>query len=259
MYEIINRVDNDLKISHYVGFDYWNDKDVEKNKSFYVLGGGYDGLERSIECLKNDLFEAIQQSDIYRKKNLVGCELGAGVCWSSSVLYEALNIQRMDYLDFSYNRIANIAPCVLEHYGVSENRVKLYYGSFYETGFNEKSYDFVILTQTLHHAENVGGLMREVKRILKDDGVVIVTGEEKLSIVVSAWRIIKGSIACIVKPNSQRAVLFRQYGCISCDRELGDRVYPLFGYRRIFKVAGFRHARVRSHKGKRSFVLHKIL
>jgi len=107
-------------------------------------------------------------------------------------LFEQLNdIKEMQFLEFSYHRIAKIAPLLLEHYKIPEDKVKLIFGSFYEIKCPDETMDFVLLSQALHHAAEVERLLAEIHRVLKKNGVAIVIGEQKCGWKLVAYKMLE--------------------------------------------------------------------
>jgi ubiquinone/menaquinone biosynthesis C-methylase UbiE len=240
MYNVYSAGEDDA-LKELDGFDYWNNEEEEKAKEFDIRNGDFEKLERYLfeSHLSVDLERAIEYSGIKLKNNIVGTELAGGVCWTAPILFKNVAIQRMDYLDYSQHRIGKIAPLILNHYNIPDEKVRLYRGSFYETGFGDKEYDFVLLSQALHHAEYIGDLLIEINRILKDDGVVIIIGEPR----VHLYDFIKYRIYLLYlqlfHPDTEPVRLYKENYCLYHDKILGDRNYYILGYKKIFKRYGF--------------------
>jgi len=254
MYRVVNNI-TDRELERIDSYEYWADANIESGKAFDIRDGDYEKLEVSIKELENDLRDAIALSGLNRHSNLTGCELAGGVCWSSKVIFEMLDICRMDYLDFSANRICNIAPFVLEHYQVPSDKIGLFRGSFYDTPFESNTFDFVVLCQALHHATDIDKLMSEIKRIIKENGKVIVIGEPKLNWFTSVIRYVKCVIRSVFYPNSRETMMFRKYKCLSSDAILGDHSYLIRGYKKLFEEYGFLYQRINSDKKKLGYIL----
>lgn len=260
MYQIYQWSDSN-ELQRLNSYEYWNNEDEEEKKEWDIRDGNFEKLEKYIKTLglDNDLRQALKESGICGKTKLTGIELGGGVCWSAPVLIEELNdITEMWFLEFSYHRIAKIAPLLLEHYKIPENKVKLILGSFYEINCPNETLDFVLLSQALHHAAEVERLLAEIHRVLKKNGVVIIIGEQKCGwklVVYNAlerWRdIIFGN------RYSQSIMLYKQSGCLSIDNELGDRLYSLGSYRRMFRRNKFKYKRISTQRNGLGFVLWK--
>lgn len=168
------------------------------------------------------------------------------------------DIKEMLFLEFSYHRIAKIAPLLLEHYKVPGDKVKLIIGSFYEINYPDESMDFVLLSQTLHHAAEVERLLSEIHRVLKKKGVVIVIGEHNCGWKLAAYKMLQ-RIRDVVFGNwhSERIMLYKQSGCLYLDSELGDRWYSLGSYKKMFRKNKFEFKRIKTTRNDLGFVLWK--
>lgn len=244
-----------------ISYDYWNDIDKEKGKCWDISGGDYKRLEDYLEKshLRGDIEKAIDSCSLDTKNCLSVCELAGGICWTAPILLSKFDdkVEIIDYLEFSRNRLVNLAPLVLEHYNIPSDKVRLTLGSFYETGYEDNRYHLVILSQALHHAENVGALMKEIYRMLRSDGVVIITGE-----TIPGIKSIIKSIALMLRDvllhhSFERYKMFREYRCLDFDLEMGDREYLPSGYRRLFRQYGFIYQRVKCGRGRISYLLRK--
>ena len=229
-------------------YDYWNDEQEELPKEWDIRDGNFDKLEEYLNTsgLNDDLLLAVNKSGLYQRKGLSGIELGGGVCWTAYEIFSKLDMKEMFYLDFSYHRVCKIAPLILEHYKIPENKISLIRGSFYETGLPDSSMDFVLLSQAFHHAYEPDRLLQEVIRILKADGVVLIIGEPKTSLTLR-------SCAYIIK----KTLLDRKkIVCLGVDEKLGDHIYPLSSYKRMFKKNHFKYMKLDCRKDL-GFILKK--
>lgn len=255
----INETNTFRKSKENISFEYWNDETIEKGKCWDISDGNFTKLEDYIRdsSLKDDLERAIKRTGLGHRTGLRGCELAGGVCWTAPILFDRLSLSRMDYLEFSYNRLAQIAPRLLTHYGIPSDKCFLRLGSFYETEYQDGSFDFVLLSQALHHAEKVDLLMKEVRRILRDDGRVIIIGETKPRIRTMVKSFFLSVYDYFIKKNKERIMLLREYGCIDYDTLMGDRLYLQSGYKRLFKDTGFFYEKVATSERRLAYVLWK--
>ena len=243
-------------------YQYWNNEEIETKKAWDIRDGNFQKLEKYISStgLNKDLIKALRYSGLSEKRGITGIELGGGVCWSAPIIFrEYQHIEEMQFLEFSYHRIAKIAPLILEHYDIPEDKVKLIQGSFYEVKCPDECMDFVLLSQALHHADDIERLLAETYRILKKDGIVIIIGEHKMSnkaIFERMCGIAKDVISG--DRNSDRCLLYRQAGCLGYDKVLGDRYYSLWSYAILFRKFNFECKRIRTSKEDHyGFILYK--
>lgn len=242
-------------------YNYWNNEKEEAKKEWDIRDNNFKKMEKYLRNsgLCNDLVKALKHSGLINQTGIKGIECGGGVCWSASIIFKYLNIITMDFLEFSEYRITKIAPLVLEHYKIPEDKIKLVVGSFYEIKIPDQSMDFVLLSQAFHHAADVECLLREIHRILKKRGIVIIIGEHNLGKKYT-WCCIKNLLLDILfgNYNSDRWMLYKQCGCIGLDKRLGDRYYPIWSYMKLFRKYKFQCKRIRTSKKEHfDFVLWK--
>lgn len=165
----------------------------------------------------------------------------------------------MQFLEFSYHRIVKIAPLLLEHYKIPEDKVKLILGSFYEIKCPDETMDFVLLSQTFHHAAEAERLLAEIYRVLKKNGVVVIIGEHNCGWKTVTYKMLQRIRDIVLGDlNSERIKLYKSSGCLYLDAELGDRWYSLGSYRKMFRKNGFKCKRIHTKRNDFGFVLWKI-
>ena len=242
-------------------YQYWNNENEEKKKEWDIRDGNFKKLEKYLlsSGLKGDLIKALRLSGLRSKTMLRGIELGGGVCWSASILFNQLDIKEMQFLEFSEHRIVKIAPLILQHYDIPSDKVKLILGSFYETKCPDESMDFILLSQAFHHAADVESLLKEMYRILKKDGIVIIIGEHycdtKFVFHCMQERLVDNICG---NYNSDKIKLYKQSGCIGLDSRLGDRYYSIWSYAKMFRKYKFECKRLKtSKKESLGFILWK--
>lgn len=260
MYQVYEWTDNnELKTLNTC--QYWNNENAEKKKEWDIRDGNFQKMENYLtkSGLKNDLKRALRLSGLCSQKALKGIELGGGVCWSAPFVFHCLDMEEMQFLEFSWHRIAKIAPLILEHYQIPEDRVKLVSGSFYEIKCPDESMDFVLLSQALHHADDVERLLTEAHRVLKKGRVALIIGEHNKGVkfcLKCMTEILRDIV--IGDYHSQRISLYGQSGCLAVDKRLGDRYYALWSYAKMFRKHGFTCRRIRTAKEEHfGFILWK--
>lgn len=260
MYRMIDWIDGDA--SHLLGYDYWNDEDKERTKHWNVIDKGFKEQENVLEDLgiSEELDKLIAYSNLAidpgKTKGLVGLELAAGNCWSAPILFSKLELATMMFLDFSEHRIFKLAPYVLNHYKIPSEKVELIRGDFYNLKLDDECVDFVLLAQAFHHAENPNELLKEIKRILKPNGKVLIVGEPKVSFKLRfsfTKQYIKNSL------QNKRIELRDLFPYIVFEKNdiLGDIVYDDRGYRYFFRLAGFHYKKKRINNNDRCYLLTK--
>jgi SAM-dependent methyltransferase len=227
-------------------------------------------MERYLEAteLPRDLHTcaAVLRNEFGRSLAGVGVDLAAGNLWAVPHLLKLGSVDKLYCVEYSFHRLAKIGPRVLEHYGVPPAKIVLARGSFYDLHLADRSVDFVLLSQTFHHADRPRELLKEIRRVLKLSGVVIIIGEHS----VREWReriknAFKLSIGAFLPLAVQEKLFGRSFqvdisrgrtlGTLS-DSILGDHLYTVRAYQQMFSSYGFKARRIRNRSTNyQSFVL----
>jgi ubiquinone/menaquinone biosynthesis C-methylase UbiE len=104
-------------------------------------------------------------------------EIGAGSCWFSSELSKLDSVNKIYCLDFSERIIKDIAPGIMNYLKANTNKIIPVVGDFYNLDFKEKMFDMIVVDAALHHIEDMESALIEIKKVLKDDGVIIAIRE----------------------------------------------------------------------------------
>lgn len=254
---------------------YWNDEGVEAAKPWNVLDGDFQKLERHLESigLPADLKDCVRLLE--REFGVVlqgtGIDIAAGSCWAARHLLDLVppgRLEKLYCLDFSLHRLGKLAPHVLAHYSVPPEKVALIVGNIYEIRLPDAALDFVLMSQAFHHADDPERLLREVHRVLKPRGCVVIIGEH---IVRPARKYVKHAVkfgisrACPRRlqkkifggPLQVRSLLPSLRELLAPDPVTGDHYYTDREYDQML-ARGFEMRRVkRKQSSMQSFVLVK--
>ena len=217
--------------------DYWNDEAIESEKEWWILDGDFEPMEQYLQRsgLGRQLDAAIDLGERLRGRGLngAGADVAAGTLWSVPRLL-ARGATCIYAVEYSVHRLTKLGPALLSHYGVAAEEIVLCLGSFEELRIGEGELDFVLMSQALHHADDPSRLLAEARRVLRPDGVVLVTGEHVVA---------------------ERRWLPRRFRNMR-DPVLGDHWYRRSDYERLFRDSGFRWERIqRSGESIQAFVL----
>ena len=226
--------------------EYWNDKGVENKKMWSVPNNNFSAFEEYFD--KKGLFKQLEfivsQNRIDLNNSMVA-SLASGTCaLESLILKKYKGIKKMFCVEFSKHRIKEIAPRVLDHYKIDPNQIKLCLGSFYNLKIENNSLDVVILCQAFHHAEYPDKLLSEIRRVLKQEGKLVIIGEHYFHILEISKRVIKHFIKWIINYKEARTksgfLPHWQY-LFPPSKEKGDIHHSNSQYRRIFSNNSFKH------------------
>lgn len=266
---------NENEVKNIKYFDYWNDEEEEKKKEWYILDGNFSKMEEYL--IKSGLLADLNRSIVFLKKHFryelkgVGLDLASGNCWAAPYILNAGKVNKLYCLEYSKHRLLKIGPKVLEHYNILKDKIVLVYGSFYNLHLQDNSVDFVFLSQAFHHADKPEKLLTEIKRVLKKDGVVIITGEDIASsnyFTHFSKNVIKFFISKFM-PSKTQQKLFKKTFKVNTffpepqkkflvDNVLGDYRYNRTDYYLFFKKHDFKVKYFKKRKSLyHSFILFK--
>lgn len=251
--------------------EYWNDEEKEQKKEWYILNGNFKKMEQYLKStgLPKNLKTCLEvlKTDFKRKLGGLGIDLGAGNLWAARYLFDLCDVDKLYCLEFSKHRLLKLGPAVLDHYDIPHHKVVLALGSFYELKLDDKSMDFVFMSQSFHHAEDPNRLLLEIHRVLKPEGIVIIIGEHNVNYYKEqAKHVLKYLISVFMPEKIQKKIFNKTYKIekmiatadelFSPDSITGDHYYSIDEYRSMFSKYGFRIRIVRNLGAKfQSFIL----
>lgn len=264
---------DDTQLSQIEYSAYWNDEEKEKEKEWYVLDAGFTKFEEFLNKtnLPDDLKICIEvlKADYKRQLEWVGIDLAAGNLWAVPFLFKLGKIDKLYCLDISKHRLFKNGLAVLDHYSVPGDKVVLVYGSFYNLRFEDESIDFAFLSTAFHHAERPIDLLKEIKRVLKPNGICIIIGEPIISYYVGFFKNLIKMFALLFLSNNVSKRFFKKTEYVKklipsirelypSDNVTGDHFYTSKEYYSMFGSVNFKVRRLPNPKMRsQSFILLK--
>jgi ubiquinone/menaquinone biosynthesis C-methylase UbiE len=144
-------------------------KDENPNKILQTYAY-FDCLE--IDSFYSSVFDLIP--DI--KLAGAGVELGAGTCgFTSAVCKNFSDIKTIHAVELVPDVVRLLQPkTILSICGEKAGKIERVIGSFDNLQLADKSTDFAIEVESLHHSDNIEKTLREVHRVLKIGGLLII-------------------------------------------------------------------------------------
>ena len=230
-------------------FDSWNDEERENNKLWDLRKGGSDKLMNylKVETTLYREYESVinfaNELKLIIKGN--GIDLGAGPCWTTALTSKIDLVKSLYAVDFSYQRLKNITPDIFDLFKAEKQKINLVMGDFYNIKLINNSIDFCFLSATFHHADEPERLLKEIKRVLKKDGFIMMIGENPISFYNQFIKYIKNLLKIILPSNLVKGPIV--YSLIPTfnqlyptDQDEGDHYYRLKDYYDIFNNNGFK-------------------
>jgi SAM-dependent methyltransferase len=146
-------------------------------------------------------------------------EIGAGACWFSAELSKLSEVQEVVATDFSPHLLKIMAPRIFERRQAETRKITRMPADFHKMTFPEQSFDFVVCSAVIHHAVDVGRLLREVHRVLKNSGQFIAIREP-------VWPLVR------LQSRSKTQERLVKAG-------VNEHMYTLPEYKKFFADAGF--------------------
>jgi len=195
---------------------------------------------------KTNYFEAVEvinwEKIIPRSSSVV--DLGCGIGWLSAYLSRLKNVKSIFCIDSSKNYIKNLLPMIFKKMNGNLKKVKVIEGLFYPIILDENSTDIVVICASIHHADDFEHLLKEIHRILKSDGKLVILNEDPRSyfnyLIMSLKFFIKVFFHLISKKFKSTSQCLN-YSNILTDPDLGDRAYPEWALIKILKLCSFKN------------------
>jgi len=135
----------------------------------------FDGVVPTISFEQvTDFFEWLNSAILPKPMAGIGLEVGAGPLVLSSLIAQASHVTTMYGVEVCAPLIDQLAPIVVsEILGVHDKKMVGVIGSFDAMELPDNSVDFVFDFFSLHHALDIGVTLKEISRILKPGGMLI--------------------------------------------------------------------------------------
>ena len=239
---------------------YWNDESIEKKKVFNVIDLGFDKIESSdkYHALLDSIVKVMKKHGIQAKDSRI-LSLASGSCWIESQIFKNNDFKSLTNVDISHHRIHKLAPFTMNHYGVTKN-VNFMLGSVFDMDVSETKYDVIFMSQAFHHMDEPIRLLRILKKMLNENGSIIIVGEHFFSNYKYHKQALKHFIKYIINWRDYR-MLSNFYpswqDLFKPDYDKGDIHWSSSEYNFIFKKSGFSVYHQETHRSNlfQSFVL----
>jgi ubiquinone/menaquinone biosynthesis C-methylase UbiE len=233
-------------------YDYWNDVEIEKEKAWWVDGDDGNRLWsylRSTRLYEDYLVAENIISTLPSNGLLVG-DLAVGIGWTSSLISRITNVAEVNAFEISRHRIETLFESSVNIFGAQSQKINRFIGSFYETGLPDEYLDVVFMSQAFHHAENPFILLKEIFRILKSDGIVLIVGEPSISYMDYFRKI-------FIELIKRQKIVTNFYELFKPNTITGDRYYRRSDYFFLASALGFRCSSMKLPSGDLMYVLRR--
>ncbi len=200
-------------------------------------------------CEQCNYLDAAQLVDWqrYLRKGATILDLGCGGGWLSGLLSRLDSVSSIYALDSSRYFLDTMMPAVLDIMKSRTEKITSVEGLFSPLLLDDGSLDAVVASSVLHHADNLESLLKEIRRVIKLDGYLIILNETPssgfrhlLSVTKAFVKIFRDMVFSRYKPSSPS---ISSSGYLY-DPALGDRDYPLWYWKECIRRSGFSIAEV---------------
>lgn len=119
-------------------------------------------------------------ADSYKFKGEI-LEIGAGSAWLSALISKIPETRKVYALDISQKLLKKIGEKVFKKLE-AEDKIEFVACDFSKTTFENDKFNFIVCDAALHHAQSPDALLREMNRVLKNEGIFIAVREPIKSI-----------------------------------------------------------------------------
>lgn len=206
-------------------------KTAETAKYFRNPADYYEGITRLWNYL-----DAVKMLDwnSYISSGSAVLDLAGGVGWLTAYLSRLANITKIYNLDSSRYSLSVMMPALVELMNGKEEKIEAIEGLFYPLLFDNNSLDVVVASSSLHHADNMVVVLKEINRVLKNGGHLFILNETPhtsfkymVTIGLQFLSTMKNTVMTKyrdVSPHiSSSGFLYDPY--------LGDKSYPLWSWK----------------------------
>ncbi len=141
----------------------WNDEMVKKYHKDGTLFESKNPILRILE--KNRLKKILKLANL--KTNEKVLDLGCGEGYLISLMSEDISIVGVDISKTALKKAENITK--------NKNNVKLEFGNAYKTNYPDKYFDKITCSEMLEHIPEPKKAIVEIHRLIKDDGLVVIS------------------------------------------------------------------------------------
>jgi len=126
--------------------------------------------------------QKINHSELLKgKKDLIVLDSGCGSGWLSVDFSKYEEIKQIVALDSSEFNLSTLLPQINDLIGGKIEKITAYRGLFNPLNFKDKHFDIIVMSSAIHHSPNIRETLNEYKRVLKDDGVILLLNETPLT------------------------------------------------------------------------------
>jgi ubiquinone/menaquinone biosynthesis C-methylase UbiE len=208
------------------------------------------------------------ESIFNKKENLIILDAGCGTGWLSSDFSKYDKVQSIVALDSSMFNLNFMLPKIFNILGGKIEKVIPTRGLFNPLEYESQKFDLIVMSSAIHHSPNIENTLIEFRRVLKDDGAIILCNETPLTnyqYLLLSWKKFISINISILK-NTYFPLHSISNNGIQYDPYLGDTSYTFNQFVSYFRSANLSYEIIRdklfpykNQKRQKSKLVHFIL
>ncbi len=205
-------------------------------------------FERVCErCNYLDAVKALEWSSIIPPGARI-LDLAGGTGWLAAYMSTFPNAKEVTIVDASRGYLELNLPVSIRRLGGDPAKIRPVVGYFAPLIFPDTSLDLVVVSSSLHHADNLETVLKEIHRVLVPGGKCFVLNEVPVSDLFYLRVMMTTFGRALIKTVTRRYAVASpsvSSSGILYDPLLGDRMYPVWYWNEAIRRAGFRsHRRI---------------
>ena len=169
-------------------------------------------------------------------------DLAGGTGWLTAFLSSMPKVREVTIVDASRAYLETNLPVAVRRLSGDAGKIRPAVGYFSPLLFDDASLDVVVVSSSLHHADSLEAVLREIRRVLVPGGRCCILNETPVGEVMylrtmittfirSMYRTLARSYVATSPALSGSGILY--------DPMLGDRMFPRWYWERAIVAAGF--------------------
>jgi len=178
----------------------------------------------------------------YLKTDSTVLDLAGGTGWLSAYLSQFDEVAKIYNVDSSRYFLTTMMPELVQLMNGNREKIEPIEGIFSPLLFDDGSLDVVVVSSSLHHADSMELILKEIHRVLKKEGLLFILNETPFSSSRYALSLIKQFLVIMKNAVLRRYISASPHISSSgflYDPVLGDKAYPTWYWEKAITNARF--------------------
>ena len=124
-----------------------------------------------------EAFEGLPWAELVPRPGTRVLDLACGTGWLAARLSRMPNVARIEAVDIDRAGLVVMLPQVVERLEGDAGKIHRILGLFEPVQRPDRYYDLVTASSAIHHAPNLFSVLRELRRVVADDGSILLLNE----------------------------------------------------------------------------------